>query len=362
MSALRPIAPIGLVGVDLQPMSGAKPIFEWVDPATLLIDDSYQRNLSEPSIRLIRKIIAGFDWNRFKCPVAVMTDNGLELLDGQHTSIAAASHPDIDTIPVMIVEAAEVSDRAAAFLGINRDRLNVSQTQIYQAAVVAGEPDAIAVARICDAIGIEVLRVQPRTFKPGQTVAVTALKTLVRNQPEEIAVRVLVILVNAGVTPIKADQIKAVETLLTDDQFKGEITDDKLTAVIRGQDPTVWEKEGKTFAATHSVPLSKALASVWFRDRNKRWKPAFEEPVPQIATPLHSTVNPASDQELQTSQPQPRSEIGTDGIKRSQAAPLTEKGWRAGPHVRRCKTCDQRFAGQPQATTCADCAYKGADA
>src|ERR1700754_2455953 len=100
----RPIAPIEIHGFTPGGTPRALPIFEWVEPETLLIDAGYQRDSSERSLKLVRKIVAGWDWARFKAPVAVLTDAGLELIDGQHTAIAAASHPEVDKIPVMIIE------------------------------------------------------------------------------------------------------------------------------------------------------------------------------------------------------------------------------------------------------------------
>jgi hypothetical protein len=39
--------------------------------------------------------VANWDWRRFKPPVVARTATGLEVIDGQHTAIAAASHPDV---------------------------------------------------------------------------------------------------------------------------------------------------------------------------------------------------------------------------------------------------------------------------
>ncbi len=62
----RPIAPIEINGFEPggEPAT-AKPIFEWVDPGTLLVDDSYQRDLSRRSLALIRRIVAKWSWRRF---------------------------------------------------------------------------------------------------------------------------------------------------------------------------------------------------------------------------------------------------------------------------------------------------------
>ena len=112
----RPIAPIAINRFEPGGTPRAYPIFEDVDPSMLLGDDGYQRDSSERSLKLVRKIVAGWDWAKFKSPVAVLTDAGLELIEGQHTAIAAATHPDIEKIPVMIVDEKQWEDRASAFI------------------------------------------------------------------------------------------------------------------------------------------------------------------------------------------------------------------------------------------------------
>jgi hypothetical protein len=84
----RPIAPIEINGFEPGGTPRVLPIFEWVDPAALLVDAGYQRDLSRRSLALNRRIVAGWDWARFKCPIGVLTDAGIELIDGQCTSIA----------------------------------------------------------------------------------------------------------------------------------------------------------------------------------------------------------------------------------------------------------------------------------
>lgn len=105
MTATRTIQPLDLPNLTPGGISSARPQFQWVAPTSLLVDEVYQRNLSRGSIELIRKIVARWDWNRFKPPVVAMTDEGLEVIDGQHTAIAAATHPEITEIPVMLAEA-----------------------------------------------------------------------------------------------------------------------------------------------------------------------------------------------------------------------------------------------------------------
>ncbi len=184
----RPIAPIAINGFEPGGKPRAYPIFEDVDPRTLLVDEGYQRDSSERSLKLVRKIVAGWDWAKFKSPVAVLTDAGLELIDGQHTAIAAATHPDIAKIPVMIVEVPERQERASAFIGHNKDRVAVTASQMHVAALMAGDAEAAAVQRVCDQSGVKLLRIMPGSgrYKPAESVAVSAIATLVRGRGERV--------------------------------------------------------------------------------------------------------------------------------------------------------------------------------
>jgi hypothetical protein len=61
---------------------------------------------------MIREIVRGWDWKKFKPPVAVEVSTGessagLVVINGQHTAIAAVTRG-IPRIPVLIVEAASL--------------------------------------------------------------------------------------------------------------------------------------------------------------------------------------------------------------------------------------------------------------
>jgi len=268
----RPITAIDLPHVSPAPEVSAKPIFEWVPPSTLLVDPRYQRDLSDASRRLIAKMVAGWSWPRYKPPVAVLTEAGLELIDGQHTAIAAACHPDIDKIPVMIVEAADIAQRAAAFIGHNRDRLAVSATQLHHAAVTAGDEDALTVEQVCSRAGVRILRGPPgRAFHAGETVAISSIKALVSRRGAKRAREILEALVKSGRAPLTANDIKAGELLLTDPDYAGEMDPEVLAAAIVAAGPAA-EQDAKLFAAAHRVPFWKALAVTWFKKKGRARK------------------------------------------------------------------------------------------
>ena len=269
---LRGVKPINLSGVEVGKAEGvAQPAFEWVDPAELLVDDGYQRNLSDRSIKLVRKICSSWDWRRFKPPVCARTERGLEVIDGQHTAIAACSHPDVTTIPVMIVEAVSRSDRANSFIGHNRDRLNITPMQMHFAAAAAGDEEAETINQVCARAGVNMLKTQPGNgvWAIGDTVAVRGIGALISRRGAMRARIVLEALVKGRAAPVTAGQIKAVECLLHDDEYREDIDAEGVTNALLAVGAAA-DQEAAVFAATHSVPQWKALAVVLFRKGKRR--------------------------------------------------------------------------------------------
>ncbi|WP_125901160.1 DUF6551 family protein [Methylobacterium indicum] len=243
----------------------------WIKPTELLVDAGYQRDLSDASLRLIRRIIERWDWRRFKPPIVAWTDDGLEVIDGQHSAIAAASHPGIEVIPVVVVEATAQSDRAQAFVGHNRDRIAVTAAQMHVAAVAAGDPAAQSVVRVAAAAGLTLLRLPPAraVYKPRETIAVAAVRGLITLEGEERATEILRVLTEAGLGPITAAQMKAVHHLCTDPQF-ADLDRAGLIQTIRATPARQMEQEAKEHAAVHCVPLWRGIAAVWFKAARKK--------------------------------------------------------------------------------------------
>ena len=146
---VRAVAAIDLPGVTPAPLEGlAEPMFDRLVPRDLLVDAIYQRGLSARSLRLIRSIVGGWDWMKYEPPVVALTDRGFELIDGQHTAIAAACHPEIATMPVMVVDGSGLARRASAFVSHAVDRLQATPAQIHHAALVSA-PGAKPTRRKC---------------------------------------------------------------------------------------------------------------------------------------------------------------------------------------------------------------------
>jgi hypothetical protein len=130
-AGLRKIGKINLPALEPSEVVGAAPKCVMVNPADLYVEEQYQRNLAENSVRLIRPLVRSWNWAHMKPPICVKSNDRLLVVDGQHTAIAAASHPGIDTIPVMLVTADHIRDRAKAFVAHNTMRVAITSTQIF---------------------------------------------------------------------------------------------------------------------------------------------------------------------------------------------------------------------------------------
>lgn len=267
MVSKRPIKSMTVPGIEPSAADTPPPVFEWVDPCELKVDETYQRNLSERSVSLIRKIVGNWDWRRFKPPVVARSaDGGFEVIDGQHTAIAAASHPGVPIIPVMVVEAVDMESRATAFLGHNRDRITLTAPQLHAAAVAAGDEDAVTVMQVCERAGVRILKSPPGNgaFKPRETLAVSSIRALVNRRGAMRARQVLEVLASAECAPISAGGIKAVEMLLHDAEYAGAVDPGDLATAIRALGSAA-DQEAAVFAAAHGVQKWRALAVVLFR-------------------------------------------------------------------------------------------------
>jgi hypothetical protein len=266
----RAIAALNFPDIKPSIIDTAPPEIRNVRPQDLYVDESYQRGLSERSMRLIRKIVSEWSWRAFKPPVVVEVNGRLEVIDGQHTAIGAITHGGIATMPVMVVEAASHENRASAFVRHNRDRIQVTATQLHNAMVAAGDEDALTVHQVCERAGVKILRNPPQMakFKVGETLAVSTVTALVNRRHAAGARRVLDICVKAGACPVSAHMIRAVEHLIFDKEYKDEIGDDRITSVIVALG-TDLDSEAKRFSTERKVPFWRAYASVIFMNRRK---------------------------------------------------------------------------------------------
>lgn len=262
---LRKIQPIKQIAKVAGAAINEPPTLLWVKPEELCVDETYQRNLSRRSLTLISRIVANWNWTHFKPPIVVKDEDTdhLYVLDGQHTAIAAASHPHVDKIPIMVVDAEQMTDRAKAFIGHNKDRITVSSLQLYHSGLVAKDSECLQVDAACAEAGVTVLRLPPSrgVFAPRQTVAINAIKSLIRSRGQETAVRILRILADAGRGPVRSDEMKAISIVVE----KSNPTDEALVAVLVEHPYETALSEADEIKASSGLPLTEALATVYAR-------------------------------------------------------------------------------------------------
>ena len=214
-----------------------------------------------------------WSWAKFKPPVCARVDGRLHVLDGQHTAIAAASHGGIPTIPVVVVAAPDIVDRAGAFVSHATDRLITTPTQIWRAAVQAGDEDALTVWNVCQRAGVELLPFSPAglAYLPGQTVALAAIRRLIDRRGAMRARQVLEALAKAGLSPITGDHIKVGEALLCDPDYAGEFDAERVTTSMRALKARSYAEARELSIAKH-IPAWRALTSVIYRGRTRSSK------------------------------------------------------------------------------------------
>jgi len=301
LRSIRPLSPESMRGVETKKV-GRLPMVEWIDPRSLYVEDTYQRGLNgENSTTLIRKIIAGFDWSRFKPPVCVRlpeSGNVLVCIDGQHTATAAATHPGVAKIPVLVVDASDVALRAKAFVGHNRDRIALTQMAIYRAELAAGDELAKAVASACMSAGVTILAqsVNLREKQPvGSTIAVGTLRTIAKRDGDVFLARVLRVLVKAERGPVKAGEISAVAEVLSEEDRPD--VDEKLRAVIASKSAEQWAADAAQRAVASGEKMNAALARLWtsaLSGRTATLRPRENPPaVERKAVPRPAPTEPA---------------------------------------------------------------------
>lgn len=262
MSELRKIKPISLAGLKPSAIGDVLPELAWAAPTDLMVDATYQRHLSDRSVRLIRKLVESFAWNRMKPPIVVKAGPAsLHIIDGQHTAIVAASLG-IPKIPILIVAADSVDERARAFVGHNRDRVAVSPFDIYNALVAAGDPDALDVANVCQRAKVRIRLISPSSaIAEGDTAAVGMVRALVKRRGVMKARMVLQALSLAKRAPISAAEILAADAVMAASQPPSV---EALSEVVRidGYEGLL---AAHGLAKQKKIPVYRALQERWER-------------------------------------------------------------------------------------------------
>jgi len=128
----------------------------YVDKRQLLIDHKYQRDgISHSKILEIAK-----NWSPVAAGVLIVSrrpDGEMYVIDGQHRLMASLKRSDVSRLSCRVFEFESVRDEAEAFLVLNQNRASVGSFHKHKAGLVSGNETAIAVQRMADESGREVV-------------------------------------------------------------------------------------------------------------------------------------------------------------------------------------------------------------
>lgn len=172
--------------------AGPAPMLAWIEIGLLRIDRGYQREIRRAGERNVRAIIDGFCWSKFAPVLIAPIAGGLyAIIDGQHRATAAAACG-FESVPCQIVQV-DRAEQAEAFAAVNGQVTPMSLMAIHRAAVVAGDPEAVRIARVAEAAGVRIMPYprQVGDLKPNETMAIGAIRTIVRLHGDDLSALVL---------------------------------------------------------------------------------------------------------------------------------------------------------------------------
>lgn len=156
---------------------GPAPMLQWLDIDSLVVDDSYQRELKAGNWKAIYRIATGFRWSRFSPVFVAPVEGGLyAIIDGQHR-VHGARMAGIESVPCQVVHMTR-EEQAAAFAAVNGDVTKVTTWQVFKAALTAGEGWAVEAASAAEAAGCRLMtsNASSWTKQPKQIYAVTGFR------------------------------------------------------------------------------------------------------------------------------------------------------------------------------------------
>jgi hypothetical protein len=178
---MRPIETKGFAALTAPASLGPAPQLQWLPIDQLVIDESYQRDITAQGRKNVRAIAENFSWTFF-APVIVSPIEGgrYAIIDGQHRTTAAAL-VGVREVPCALVIADKVT-QARAFRAINAQVTKMHSLPVFHARVAAGDEVAVRAAAMAQAAGVIIAR-YPKAPRPHhETLAPGAvLKMAARN-------------------------------------------------------------------------------------------------------------------------------------------------------------------------------------
>ncbi|MHB2265836.1 DUF6551 family protein [Aliihoeflea sp. PC F10.4] len=248
---------------------GERPSLEWVSVEAIDVDGNYQRELKS---RLVDKILRSFSWAKFGSIVLSRQDDGrYSVVEGQHRWKAASLHPDIDTVPAVIVSHDDVAGEAASFLAINRDRMAVSSVEQYWAGLTAGDPNILVISSVLKSAGCDVVPEQGH-YRPNLTNSISAIDRCIKRYGDAATKRALLVVRGAWPKEPKALRGILITALARIIKANGKaVADQDLIAAIRNESIATLTGHAEAFrklsGGSSETALSKTIAELYNKGR-----------------------------------------------------------------------------------------------
>lgn len=222
----------------MQPPKGLMPTVQYCLVDQLEVDETYQRSIdNNESQALIAHIALNWHWGRAQLLNVSRRDGRLFVVDGQHRLQAAKLRGDIQQLPCLVEEFASVAEEAQLFDDLNGKRRPVSALDKFRAALVAGDPDCMAIGAAMERAGLTLARHgNPNAWEPGQISNIGGIKQSWKSWGPAATELAMVLLADAfkGQVLIYAGTIfPGLAAVCAGDPGKATIDDDKLSVLIR---------------------------------------------------------------------------------------------------------------------------------
>jgi hypothetical protein len=257
-----------------KPVAGRKGELAWLNTEQMFVDHGYQRGLSEKGHSMIRKIADAWDWGRVgalvvspRCTVA-----GLEayaIVDGQHRFEAARRRGDIDQLPCYIVQADAPSQEAKTFVGLNRNRVNMTPIAIYYADLAAGDAKAERLAAVLADANVIIPTNGNAGDQPNQAVAVARMLRLLDQYPEDSLRHALIALVEAAEGEccyLKASMIEGLTRIYA--RHGRRLDPDRLIHAIGEKLPDEWAEASRHYRSFQRCSTGEAAGEAILKEYN----------------------------------------------------------------------------------------------
>jgi len=175
--------------------AGAPGRFEMVPVGALVVDREYQRDISAASTRVIRRIVAEFDWRKFLPVICVAREKYHHVIDGQHRATAAATLG-IDRVPAYVLDCTP-AEAAGAFAAINGTVTPVAPVDLWFSMLAAGDPEAVALQDVFEAAEVVVTR-RKAAHGVGETRSINVLRRAYRFYGAALLTTILQCIVQTG--------------------------------------------------------------------------------------------------------------------------------------------------------------------